>query len=59
MNNIDEMPSKCQNCPYWELAKEPYCCDECGSVYDYQRASDMRDYCEHFESTYNPEDGSM
>ena len=22
-------------------------------------ANDMRDYCEHYESTYNPDDGSM
>ena len=26
---------------------------------DYERASDMRDYCERYEPTYNPEDGSM
>lgn len=24
-----------------------------------EAASDMRDYCEHYEPTYNPEDGSM
>lgn len=29
MNNIDDLPSKCQNCPYWELAEFPYCCDDC------------------------------
>lgn len=22
-------------------------------------ANDMRDYCEHYEPTYNPDDGSM
>jgi hypothetical protein len=26
---------------------------------DYVRASDMRDYTERYERTYNPEDGSM
>lgn len=26
---------------------------------DYEAASDMRDYCEHCEPTYNPEDGSL
>ena len=26
---------------------------------DDEMASDMRDYCEHYEPTYNPEDGSM
>ena len=35
MNDVDQMPSKCQNCPYWELAKEPYSCDECSrGLYD-------------------------
>ena len=27
--------------------------------YDYERASDERDYCEHWEPTYNLDDGSM
>lgn len=26
---------------------------------DYERASDMRDYCERYESAYNSEDGSL
>jgi len=26
---------------------------------DDEIASDMRDYCEHYEPTYNPDDGSM
>lgn len=26
---------------------------------DYEAASDMRDYCERHEPTYNPDDGSM
>lgn len=26
---------------------------------DYEAMSDMRDYCENHEPTYNPEDGSM
>ena len=26
---------------------------------DDEMASDMRDYCEHYEPTYNPDDGSM
>lgn len=30
-----------------------------GDDYDYERASDMRDYCEMYEPTYNTEDGSM
>ena len=27
MNDLDEMPPKCQNCPYWEWAERPYFCD--------------------------------
>jgi len=27
MNDIDKMPPKCQNCPYWEWAEPPYFCD--------------------------------
>ena len=26
MNNIDEMPGKCHDCPYWEICEEPYVC---------------------------------
>ena len=26
MNNIDEMPTKCNGCPYWEMCEEPYVC---------------------------------
>lgn len=26
MNNIDEMPPKCHDCPYWEICEEPYIC---------------------------------
>jgi len=33
--------------------------DEDDKDYDYERASDMRDYCERYEPTYNPDDGSM
>ena len=29
MNDIDNMPPKCKDCPYWELAQYPYCCDDC------------------------------
>ena len=42
MNDIDEMPSKCQNCPYWELAKEPYCCGECSNA---MKQSDKGRWC--------------
>lgn len=65
---------KCDQCggdaPYWPMASTYYesdFCQHCGSPmeveheddYDYERASDMRDYCERYEPTYNPEDGSM
>lgn len=29
MNNLQDMPPKCQNCPYWEVAEEPYRCWDC------------------------------
>ncbi len=27
--------------------------------YDYEASIEMAEYCEHYEQTYNPEDGSM
>lgn len=33
MNNIKEMPPKCHDCPYWELAKSPYYCLDCEAEY--------------------------
>ena len=29
MNDIDKMPVKCRDCPYWELAKYPWYCGDC------------------------------
>lgn len=29
MSYIDDMPPKCHDCPYWELAEDPYSCFEC------------------------------
>lgn len=26
MNDIDDMPPKCHDCPYWEMCEEPYVC---------------------------------
>lgn len=26
MNDIDEMPPKCHDCPYWEVCEYPYVC---------------------------------
>ena len=28
MNNIDEMPPKCHDCPYWEACDYPYICPD-------------------------------
>jgi hypothetical protein len=28
MNNLDEMPPKCHDCPYWERCKPPYVCPD-------------------------------
>ncbi len=27
MNDLNNMPPKCQDCPYWEWAERPYFCD--------------------------------
>ena len=41
---------------HWmEIPKSPKEDDD----HDYEQASDNSDYCEQFEPTYNPEDGSM
>lgn len=29
MNDIDKIPSKCLDCPYWELASYPWYCGDC------------------------------
>jgi len=29
MNDIDKMPVKCRDCPYWELAVCPWNCGDC------------------------------
>jgi len=29
MNDIDKMPVKCRDCPYWELASYPWYCGDC------------------------------
>ena len=29
MNDIDKMPVKCRDCPYWELAVYPWYCGDC------------------------------
>ena len=34
-------------------------CPEDDDDHTYEMQSDMRDYCERYEPTYNPEDGSM
>lgn len=34
MNNIDEMPPKCHDCPYWEIAEKPYVCSICRKDYE-------------------------
>lgn len=34
MNNIDEMPQKCHDCPYWEIAEKPYVCCDCRKEYN-------------------------
>ena len=26
MNDVDSMPPKCHDCPYWEMCEKPYVC---------------------------------
>lgn len=30
MNNVDQMPTKCHDCPYWEVCEYPYVCRDIG-----------------------------
>lgn len=32
MNDIDKIPVKCRDCPYWELASYPWCCGDCKDI---------------------------
>ncbi len=70
MNNIDDMWPICHDCPYWEVCEPPYICgitrekqtdnhgEDCDQI-EYETAVEMQEYCEMYEPTYNPEDGSM
>lgn len=43
MNNLDEMPIKCQDCPYWEYAEYPYVCYDCEGKYWMDEDNERRD----------------
>lgn len=30
MNDIEQMPAKCHDCPYWEVCEYPYVCEDIG-----------------------------
>lgn len=30
MSDIDKMPPKCRDCPYWEMCEYPYVCGDMG-----------------------------
>ena len=59
---IGDKCSVCGEERAWYGSNPPICPD-CGAKmehnHDYERASDMCDYCERYEPTYNSEDGSM
>ena len=40
MNDIDDMPSKCRDCPYWEMAEKPYVCCDCREGHFKQKGGD-------------------
>lgn len=47
MNNIDDMPPKCRDCPYWEFANHLYACWDCERVgYKYALHSGEECYLE-------------
>ena len=63
------VPDACRDCAY-DNKPSPECwltlehdalelLKEQEAQRDYEAQSDMRDYCEHYEPTYNHEDGSM
>ena len=65
---IDDNP--CKGCPYF--VSDQYGCDrtqmekdalallkEQEAQRDYEASVEMAEYCERYEQTYNPEDGSM
>lgn len=37
MNDIDYMPPKCHDCPYWEMCEEPYICPKQDEKKEYKR----------------------
>ena len=59
MNDIDEMPSECHGCPYWEIAKSPYYCYDCVMNANGQELSEelihCKDckYCSVYANGYN------
>ena len=38
MTDVDALPSKCGDCPYWEITVYPYICSQC--IAEYKRWSD-------------------
>lgn len=48
MNDIDTMPTKCHDCPYWEICKEPYVCPNDGN-----RQEDLKDTLNHVDTGRN------
>ena len=55
MNDIDKIPVKCRDCPYWELASYPWCCGDCKDIMNPKNGEYIKrsDLIEHF-SNYNP-----
>lgn len=61
MNDIDKMPSKCRDCPYWELAAEPYVCSDCTTPVkkcggDYILRSDVSESLNRYAKTVDKTD---
>lgn len=61
MNDIDKMPSKCRDCPYWERAAEPYVCSDCTTPAkkcggDYILRSDVSESLNRYAKTVDKTD---
>lgn len=58
MNDINDMPPKCQQCPYWEIAEKPYVCFACEehmkNYYANKEGEKQVEYTSDYAYTSNP-----
>ena len=49
---------RCEIREFCESLPADLSCEDAKEAYNYQRASEHRDYCFQYEPTYSPEDGA-